>query len=195
MTSWRLAGYSGLVALGLLAAPALASAQGFTGYFAPGNWTLTNSPGGVGGSFVFNDPDLTVIGGNVSVAGFTFFTITAPDDGEVSFNWGYTSTDSDDWDQAGYVINGTPFFLAQNDSQVPFHDGLEIFNVNAGDEFGFYVETVDGAFGAGNFGVNNFTFTAAPIPEPTSLALLGFVAAGGAAGWLRRKNKLPRRRS
>jgi MYXO-CTERM domain-containing protein len=147
-----------------LAMTGVAQAQ-FEGYYAPENWTFYDEAGGfldLGGV-----PDyLTVIGGDNSLAGYTTLTIAAPIDGMVEFDWSYYSVDSPGYDEGGYILNGTYYFLADASG----NSGNVSFNVSAGDEFGFYAYTFDGLFGPGELTISNFT---APVPAPGALALLG----------------------
>jgi hypothetical protein len=133
----------------------------FEGYFAIPNWTLVNNPPGVAGSFNTNPGppvQLFVVGGNANVGGDTDFQIEIPKDGVISFNWGYQSTDTGNWDRGGYAINGVFTQLANNATQVPYFNGSATVPVSEGDTFAFRVHTVDGQFGAGTFGVTNFQF-------------------------------------
>ncbi|MCL4867620.1 MAG: S8 family serine peptidase [Anaerolineae bacterium] len=133
----------------------------FDGPFAIGNWTFTNTPAGVNGSFNTNPGppiQLFVVGGNAGTGGNSDFSITIPQNGTISFNWGYQSTDTDCWDSGGYVLNGSYTVLACNNAQVPYFNGSQSIPVTAGDTFAFRVFTDDGAFGAGTLGVTNFQF-------------------------------------
>jgi carboxypeptidase T len=139
------------------------AATDLEGYFDIANWTLVNDPAGTNGSFS-TDPgppvELFVVGGNAGVGGVTDFQIEIPQDGEISFDWGYQSTDTGDWDRGGYAINGVFTQLADNASQVPYFNGSATVAVSEGDIFAFRVRTVDGQFGAGTFGVTTFRFFA-----------------------------------
>jgi hypothetical protein len=160
----------------VLAAPGLVRAD-FTGDYAIANWTFSNNPPGAAGSFntVAGPPiQLFVVGGDAGVAGDSDFTITIVADGEITFDWGYQSTDVQDFDLGGYVLNGTFTQLAGTDSQVPFFNGSATVPVSAGDVFAFRALTEDGLFGAGTLGITDFNFAVAVQPEmtvsPASLA-------------------------
>src|SRR5215831_18759314 len=149
----------------------------FVGPYALANWTLTNTNAdgfitNLGGSPI----SIQLTGGdNGSVlAGDTDFTIAAVAAGVVSFHWGYTSADSYQYDTGGFLLNGVYTQLADNDTQVPFFDGVFTLPVSAGDSIGFRVHTKDNQFGPGNFGVTNFNGPTGevPVPEPSTLALL-----------------------
>ncbi|MGY6630826.1 MAG: choice-of-anchor J domain-containing protein [Wenzhouxiangella sp.] len=139
--------------------------QGFTGRFGgafdPDNWTLVNNPTNTGGSVNVNagpPVEVFITGGDSNVGGFTELQIEIPVDGTINFDWGYQSTDSGDFDRAGYSINGSFTQLANNANQVPFFNQSVSVEVSAGDLFGLRVVTQDGLFGAGVLGVTNFDF-------------------------------------
>jgi hypothetical protein len=157
---------------------ATASAQ-FTGYYAH-PWTFATTNPNSDASWSGTTTSLTITGHNAGSGGDTAsYTITAPLSGMVTFDWGYSSTDTGDWDRGGYMINGVKTVLANNANQ---GTGSGSFMVNAGDIFGFYVESVDGGFGPGILTITNF---AAPVPEPATLAVVGL----GLAAVARRRRK------
>ncbi len=135
----------------------------FSGDFALEQWTFSNDPPDVAGSFD-SEPgppvELYVTGGDDGEGGFTDFWITIPADGIISFDWGYQTLDEDCWDSGGVTHNGVYDELACNADAVPFFEESYSLAVSAGDEFGFSAWTADGDFGAGTFGVTNFSFQA-----------------------------------
>lgn len=140
----------------------IGSPREFDGDFDIANWTLVNTPAGVNGSFNTNAGppiELFVIGGDDSVGGTTDFEIVVPANGEIAFDWGYQSDDEECFDAGGYAINGNFTQLACNEPGVPFFSESETVAVSTGDVFAFRVDTFDGDFGAGTFGVTNFEFT------------------------------------
>ncbi len=153
--------------------PAITSINDFSGDFDLANWTLVNDPPGVDGSYN-SEPgppiELYVVGGNDGVGGVTDFEITIPEDGVISFNWGYQSTDTSCWDTGGVVLNGVYDQLACKNPGMPFFDGLYSVAVEAGDTFAFRIWIDDGLFGAGTFGVTNFDF------QPSSVGDIDVVA-------------------
>lgn len=157
---------------------AAANAQ-FSGVYDPANWTL-NSNGG-DGHIINNAPaSVTVVGNDAGGSNIsTDFTINVPASGTWSFDWNYFSSDTGDWDSGGYILNGTPVQLADNNTQGSGH--LDIA-VNAGDQIGYYVFSRDGGLGPGNLEITNFS---APIPTPGAVALVGL---GGLIG-LRRNRR------
>lgn len=176
----------------MLAAAGSADA-GFVGPYDVMNWTFTNTPGGVGGSINTSGAPSTIVitGGNSGTGGTTDFTISAAGDGLVSFNFGYTSGDSGNFDQAGFLLNGAFTQLADNSNQVTPFNGSFSKTVKQGDSIGFRVVTLDGAFGAGFFSITNFegpnTTSSSVVPEPSSMALLA-LGAVGALLYRRRRN-------
>jgi MYXO-CTERM domain-containing protein len=165
-------------AIAILAVAGLAgaaSANDFTGAYDPANWTIADV---AGGSVVFNgNTGVTLTSGDIGLAGDTTVTIAAAATGTFSFDWSYSSGDSGDFDSGGYIHNGQ-FFLGQNDTP---GSGSVAIAVNAGDTIGWYVNTLDGAFGPGTLAVTNFR---GPIPAPGAAALLGL---GGLALVRRRR--------
>lgn len=156
------------------------AANDFEGHFAIANWTLSNTPGDVAGSFSTQPGppiELLLVGGNSGTGGSTDFSIEIPFDGRISFDWGYQSSDTGQWDSGGFVLNGHYSVLAYNDTQVPFHEGARSVWVSAGDHFGFRVFTEDGSFGAGNLGVSHFRFE----PEPEVAKAIMPIAARASA--------------
>jgi len=160
--------------LAAVAMPAAAKAD-FSGYYAPGNWTLTNTGDSNGFVDTAGAPASIVLHGGSSQsgnAGDTDFTIAAAAAGTVSFHWSYFSTDSGSYDSAYFLLNGVPTFLAANNSQ---GQGDFSVAVAAGNIFGFRVHTEDNIFGDGELTVSNFS---APVPEGSTLALLALGAVG-----------------
>ncbi|MFM9088553.1 MAG: hypothetical protein ACKOPT_10500 [Cyanobium sp.] len=105
-------------AISLIAAtPALANGTqlGFDGVYAPANWTFSNTD--ADGSVVTTvaPNSITITGGknNSGLPGTTDYVTTAAATGEVKFNWSYSSGDTVDWDNFGYLLNGIFSQLAQ----------------------------------------------------------------------------------
>ncbi len=141
----------------------------FSGYYDISNWTVTDNAGGTVDTSTA-PASITLYSGQTGVGGDTFFTITAPSAETISFNWSYVTNDFTGisaFDPFGYVINGQVTTLT-NDLQYltanpsPDQSGTAVFNVNAGDVFGFDANTFDG-YGGGAVTVVS-AFSAAPIP-------------------------------
>lgn len=147
----------------------------FTGYYAPGNWTLVtgegdgyvDASGAPGRLWIYGSDN-----GNhevpVPLPAYTDYLITAPGTGLVEVSLLYRSFDTDgpEWDPAGYVVNGVRTQLSDDAGDVSQGAFRVSFAVNEGDTFGFYVYSLDGLWGRGAAGVG-------PIPEPATYALMG----------------------
>jgi hypothetical protein len=155
-----------------------AQAFGFTGPYAPSNWTLSNNNTN-GYVDTSNAPSsISIIGGNTGLGGSgeTTYTTTALVGGLLSFNWSYETADFDGpfWDPFGFVLNGA--FTQLTDNVGPKGQSGAFSTILAqGDIFGFGINTVDNAFGRANATISDF---AAPVPEPVST--LGMLIGTGA---------------
>lgn len=167
---------AGAVAIALVGSGA-AQAAGFSGAYAPANWSLTNSNAD-GFVVPLNAPtSITITGGNNGSlsSGLTTYVTTAAASGLVSFDWNYsTQDDSAFFDPFGFVLNGS--FTQLTDDSLSGQSGSFSTSVTSGDTFGFYVSTVDNIFGRGSSVISNFVAPAS-TPEPTSV--LGLLALGG----------------
>lgn len=161
-----------------------ASAQ-FVGNYAPSNWTLQQSllPPANGFVATHTASTLILVGSNDGSGqfGFTGLDITVAQDGFISFNWAYDSSDSRTQDSAAYntVINFAyqSVFLTSTPGQ---SGGIVNLPVFAGDLFGFIVFTDDNLMGPGQLTITNFVFVPAP-------GAAGLVVAGGLAATRRRR--------
>jgi len=178
----------------------------FYGSYAVENWTLTlgngkGVSGGVNGGYdtqggvdtTSAPASVTIIGSDNSCgcidggfSGGNLFSITVPTTTTLRFYWTYTTFDiTAFWDPAGYEVNGVHYYLYTSSPLDWWTDrsgsGETTVSLTAGDQFGFWVSTVDD-FG----GLATLTVTAAP--EPSSFALL---AAGllGLAGLFTRGSR------
>jgi hypothetical protein len=161
-----------IATISILSTPSQAQViSGFQGPYDPANWVLsTNLNGFVNTTGAPSSIILT--GTNTPTGdwpGNTDYVTTSKGPGNVSFVWNYSSTDTDNWDQFYYLLNGVQTFLAQNNSQ---GTGNTVFSVLQGDTFGYRVFTGDGLFGPGVATISNFS---APVPGP--LPVLGAAAA------------------
>jgi hypothetical protein len=174
---------TGLAAIAVLATQANARAgliQGFTGAYAPDNWSLNKNGGN--GSVNFSQAPISITLTGSDSESYTEintdFTIKALASGFVSFGWDYTSVDDPGFDSFGFLRNDTFFLIT-----VAQGSGASSFSVEAGDIFGFRVYSVDDEFGPGIVVIDNFS---APIPEPSALLLVGSVVG---AGLVRRRRR------
>lgn len=182
-----------LMALALLGS---ASAQAaFIGDFAVGNWTAYISGGNFdadGSVDTSGAPDSVVLTGNDDDEGeqMVDFTIIAPSDGDISFDWLYVTQDGcgPECDPFGYLLNGV-FYQLTDDFGDDTQSGSDSIFVQMGDEFGFSQRTLDGLEGPGVTTVSNFNFKSrtATVPEPATPVLLGAGLLLGLAMFGRRK--------
>ena len=161
-----------------------AQAFGFTGAYAPSNWTLSNDNTN-GYVDTTNAPSsISIIGGDLGGlgSGQTTYTTTALIGGLLSFNWSYGTADvSPFYDPFGFVLNGA--FTQLTDNFGPNgQSGAFSTTLAQGDIFGFGINTTDNVLGAGNATISDF---AAPVPEPAST--LGMLIGVGAM--LKRKQQ------
>jgi hypothetical protein len=163
---------------------------GFSGPYAPSNWTLTtlNSDGTVNTAGAPNSISITSGDNGSGGSGDTNYTITMPASGTVSFDWDYTTVDTDAFfDPFGYTVNGV--FTPLIDSfGVTSGSGSVILFLNAGDTFGFQANTFDNILGRSTTVISNFD---APVPEPISLVVFGGLIVGG--GLVARKRLLAKK--
>lgn len=192
------------VAAGLLCFSMSASADfsGFSGYYAPTQWTIGHTADDFGsvdvtgapGSITLTGSNSTPVDGdgnpNYDLFGRVDFTIVAQGAGTFSFNWSYSTTDSlgPFYDPAGYIKGSiaTGQFQLTNDSDPSNQSGQMSFSVAAGDVIGFHVTTLDNYGGSASLTISNFS---APVPEPTSVAMmaLGLLGVAGTTAARRRR--------
>jgi hypothetical protein len=150
----------------------------FSGYFAPGNWTLTSDGDG--------SVDLSAVPAALTLWGsdseslaetgyYTRYSIVAPAAGGVDVLWLYRSFDIDGpyYDPAGYFVNGVYTQLSDSGGSTVQGPTRLSFTVDAGDTFGFYVYARDNWGGRG-------ALTIGEVPEPATYVLsgLGLLLAG-----------------
>jgi hypothetical protein len=172
----RSANFCGLPALvaGLLLASGSASAGIIPYTLSDFTLSNTNADGD------WNTPDggltLNLIGGNngSGLGGTTDFLLIAPVTVTFQFDYLYSSQDIPGYDRGGYVLNHTFNILGDTDGL----SGTITVTVNAGEDFGFRVETDDNTGEPGILTVS--TFEAVSTPEPGGPWLV-MVSAGAMA--------------
>jgi len=119
--------------------------------------TLTLDANGIATFDPFSSNSVTIVGGDndSDTQGFSFITLEVPQDITLSFDWSYTTTDLAGFDSAGYIIGNT--FFPITDDEITDQSGSETVTLNAGDVFGFAVETQDNTFGAATAVFSNFS--------------------------------------
>jgi hypothetical protein len=161
-----------------------AAVIGFTGDFAPGNWTTTLN-GGDGYVNTSNAPTSVVIASADDGGGErnTDFSIAMPFTGAISFDWSFTTSDGPFYDPFFVGIDGIYTQLTDNggpNSQT----GSYSVSVLAGQVFTLRANSFDSVFGRSETTVSNFM----AVPEPTSMAIFG-LGTLGMAYRSRRKSK------
>lgn len=107
-------------------------------------------------------------------------TITALEDGTVSFDWDYSTDDfSAAFDQFGWLLNDV-FELLTEDTGSLTQSGSFSFLVEENDSFGFRTVSSDSDFGSSTTIVSNFSFTPSSIdvPEPSTIMLFALALFG-----------------
>jgi hypothetical protein len=179
------------VSLVCLFAPRLALADSFT---------LSNSNGGdgyvvlppmsTGNQFDLYGADNGASSDTGVISNTTFYTAVALTAETLSFNWNYLTFDccGSQWDPAGYVVNDVTTQLS-TDSGTPGlgSGGSFVLSLNAGDTYGFYVDSPDSILGRGEIQVS-----AAPGPIP-GVGLPSYLTIGllglGSMGWNRLRQR------
>lgn len=161
--------------MAVLVVPVLAAilstkaAADFSGYYAPGNWSVFTVGDGfvdVGGA----PASITIVGPNDGSGnfGYTDIIIAADVTGTFNFDWSYFSVDDPGFDTGFYINAG---FVVLTDASGD--SGSVSVPVNAGDIIGWSVESEDSLFGAGELTIRNFSVVAIPEPSSAMLAFLG----------------------
>ncbi|OIQ28571.1 MAG: hypothetical protein BM564_09250 [Bacteroidetes bacterium MedPE-SWsnd-G2] len=152
--------------------------QGFTGDYAPGNWSV--DLGGADGSVSINASTMVVTGNDDGQDDInTQATITCLYGGVYSFNWDYLTNDVDGpgLDPAFY-LNGAAIQLTDNggaDSQ----SGFVSVNCAPGDVIGFRINSSDGILGDASLTISNFEIAG---PQQMDYTLVRTFTATDAAG-------------
>ena len=131
--------------------------ENFSGYYEPENWNVDIGDGD--GDVSISTNSLEIEGNNNYTNGvYTQATIVVVESGDFSFDWDYSSYDSDgpSYDPA-YYINKVRFQLTDNEGS-PDQSGHISFEAEAGDTIGFAVYSTDGGAGEGYLTISNFTY-------------------------------------
>jgi hypothetical protein len=156
-------------ALLLAGFPPEAKADGFIGYYALANFSLTNTGGFIPNGFASSPDPMTLIftGTNdgSGLPGATNLTIPARAAGMFEFSYIFTTTDDPGFEFSGYLLSGNFKPLADTDGE----SGSVMVPVSPGEIIGFAIGSMDNTGGAGVLTVTNFV---APVPEPGAMQLL-----------------------
>ena len=159
-----------------------------------GDYVLGNTNGG-DGTVSGTDTNFTLTGANnadvangVGFESMTTFSALAIGSKAYTFSWAYKSKGYDSngpatafWDPAGYLVNDKFIQLTQSSDITA--SGFKTVTLKAGDKFGWYVDSIDSAYGAGVLSVEvTDVADIAAVPEPgtwtmllTGLGLLGLM--------------------
>ena len=181
-----LAAIAALISLSLLSTSQVAQAQ-FAGYYAPGNFGLTNGNSTTGFLDGANAPASVTLNGPAEGGQefrFTQINIVMPAAGTVSLDYVFVQNDDSEGDMWGYTFNSAP-------SDLPLGSGSFSIPVSAGDDIGFYTYRQFGTSGpASLLTLSNFSapLAVADVPEPGNVALFVGMATCG-AGFISRKRR------
>lgn len=166
---------------------AQAAIIGFTGDYAPANWTQSPGTGSVN---VFDATALSITSGNDG-SGAPSATdvgiVIAQSEVTISFDWAYTTQDESPlFDPFGIktLLFGdvvTLFTVLVDTAGSTAQSGSHSVILHAGDIFAFSQQTLDNLFGSATTRISNFRVDVTPVPEPSTLALLAVALAGGIA--------------
>lgn len=106
------------------------------------------------------------------IANTTSFGASFAQAANLSFDWFYTSLDSDlAADAAGYILNGVVHSLSSASSATA--SGHVSLSLAAGDSFSWYVSSTDMLGGRATLALRNVLISAVPEPAPALMLLAG----------------------
>lgn len=148
--------------------------EGFTGPFAPANWTFDANGGN--GTYELSATELNITSCNDGSGARkdTEVCTTVPDAGVISFDWSYQTIDGPIYDLFSVRVNGVTSTISSFNGSV--QSGNVAIQVNAGDEFCFVQESVDCIFGSSMSITNMLIFGEGPVCPTTVCETITFVA-------------------
>lgn len=153
---------------------------GFTGPYAPDQWTFSHGYGNGSIDLAGVPSTIVMVGSYNGIPANTDWLSTAAEDGHIMIDWSYASSDDAGMDSFGYLLNGVFTKLADQDAA-----RFTQFDVMGGDRFGFRLATLDAQNAPGVMRIN--FFSGPGDPEPTAVPTpLSWLALGAGYGWSRR---------
>lgn len=97
--------------------------------------------------------------------------ITASENAAISFAWNFQTTDLNEYDPFGLLLNGVFAQLSDNLGNGN-QTGMYSLNVATGDIFGFRANSVDSSSGSSITQISNFSAVPTTVPVPPTLLLM-----------------------
>ena len=170
---------TGVASLGAISAQPAQAITGFTGPYAPANWTNGSTYGGsvdtsgAPGSIILKIPPVADFFTLESAS----YSITSPGSGQVSFDWSASVAEA----YLDFFLNGVPYQVA-NPGGI---SGSDSYTVSIGDTFAFTTSSYDDRRPYDVL-ISNFSAPSAPTPPAGVPGPLPLFGAGAAYGWSRR---------
>ena len=155
-----------------------ADTAGFTGAFAPANWTVShagyNGLGDIGYVDISGAPANVVLVSNDDLGagdnseGWVYWTVTVPSAGVITFDWEYNTTDGAEFDYPLAGVNTSLVLLDGYSLQGGTNSqSFEAeYEVSAGDTFTIAMYSTDGCCTPGQVTLSNFYFYSfTPVTE------------------------------
>ena len=179
----KMGGVIALLASSLALSNPASALPGFSGAYAPSNWTFLNSNANGNVNTTTAPTSITLTGGNIESggpsSGITNYTIAAVAGGTLSFNWNYSTLDifGPTSDPFLFLLNGST--QLSNNFGGSTQSGSFSTSLLSGATFGFRIATKDNRDGAANVTISNFDITpVTPVPFEFS-PVLGVGVLGG----------------
>ncbi|MGV3583344.1 MAG: VPLPA-CTERM sorting domain-containing protein [Methylophilus sp.] len=136
---------------------------------------VSNNTNGGDGFVTGNSSNFSLFSGNNGKESTTTYLNSFATSGIMNFSWIYhTSDEASKFDPAGYVLNGFHYLI---DNWNSYGSGsVSNIAINAGDTFGWFIQTEDGVYGRGRLDVTS-NFTPSSVPVPAALPLMASALA------------------
>ena len=144
----------------------------FTQAYELSNWTQITQGGLID---ISGAPDTVVLTSSNDESGDEKnqdFIITAPYNADISFSWHFQTTDTNDYDPFGLLLNGVFTQLSDNLANND-QSGVFSFQVVSGDLLGFRANSIDSLSGASMTEISNFNAVPTNVPIPATFWLMG----------------------